>query len=119
MATCTCFSDTKQVCDHKRADRGWSVEIVDDDEKEIHISDDTIREVLAERASTRPTDAHLAAGQARSRFYEDQYRRAREQDQQWDVLWELHRSVRPRPIGLRKFHDFGDAVPKELRFLVY
>ena len=116
---CTCFSADKTVkCDHQRADDLLVIDLGDDSEK-IHIDDTMIRELLAETATTRPTDAHLAAGQAKSRFYEDHYRRSREQDAQWAVLRELHRIVRPRPIGQRKLHDFGDTVPKELRYLVY
>ena len=83
MATCTCFSDTKQVCDHNRADEELVVEIADGDEKEILIDESTIRALMAERASTRPSDNHLASAQSRAKFYDDQYRRAREQDRQW------------------------------------
>ena len=66
-----------------------------------------------------PRAAALALGQARSKFYEDQYYRAREQDRQWDAIRRLHANLKPRPQGERRTVDFGPGVPPELRFLTY
>ena len=113
---CTCFSSDKTVkCDHQ-ADTELLIEL-EDNPNELRIEIDDTEKALAE--PTRPTDPHLAAGQAKSRFYEHQYNTARAQDRLWEQLRQLHRTVRPRPHGQRQTIDFGDSVPKELRYLVY
>ena len=63
--------------------------------------------------------AVLAAGRAKSAYYNDMYARSREQDRQWDMLRQLHKIVKPRPMGQRQTVDFGIGVPSELRFLTY
>jgi hypothetical protein len=63
--------------------------------------------------------AVLAAGRAKSAYYNDMYARSREQDRQWDMLRQLHNLVKPRPVGQRQTVDFGIGVPSELRFLTY
>ena len=124
---CTCFSNTQESCDHKRKDNELVIELADDDPATITIDDEELKAWAAEAKATCPRGetcmrgkgAAFAQGQAISRFYEDQYNTARAQDRLWEQLWQLHRTVKLRPHGQRELHDFGDTVPKELRYLVY
>ena len=64
--------------------------------------------------------AAMAAGQAKSEYYNTMHRRFAEQDRLWAQIELLHKMVKkPRPVGMRTTVDFGASVPPHLRYLTY
>ena len=109
---CSCFSDTVESCDHQRANDTLVIDLGDDSQKELTIEiDDTVTALRHMTQSERTASP--------SEYYNHMHRRFAEQNQLWEQLRQLHRTFRPRPLGLRQVMDFGDGVPNELRYLIY
>ena len=63
--------------------------------------------------------AMMHAAQSRSHAYDDMHTRFAKQNERWEAIRKLHATLKSRPLGERRVHDYGADVPPEIRFLTY